>query len=145
MQILKYKDPRTNPAQRFQKITKFAQHAFAGSAKHFVLECSTLGRVHGAGYVQQPSWRMGADCCQQFSTTCGATARYQGVDQGQEDFVGSKPLGAAPVQEIDAMLRQPVYSSFDEGGLADSCLSRDESDLSLSGQHALCYPVQQLE
>ena len=25
------------------------------------------------------------------------------------------------------------------------CLSRDESDLSLSGQHALCYPVQQLE
>src|SRR5215207_5274945 len=144
MQILKYKDPRTNRAQRFQKITKFAQHAFTGSPKNFVLECSTLARVDGAGYVQQPGWRMGTDCRQQFSTTCGATARYQRVDQGQEDFVGSKPLGAARVQKIDTMLRQPVYSIFDEGGLADSGLSRDESDLSLSGQHALCYPVQQL-
>ena len=65
------------------------------------------------------------------------SATRQSVDQRQEDFVGSEPFGTATVQEIDPLLRQPVHGRFDECRLADSGLTGDEGDLSLSGQHPL--------
>ena len=95
MQILQDENPRPDGAQRFQKIAKLAQHALAGCAEHVLLERGAVRFIDETGYVQQPGWCMGTNCHQQFCGVRGPTAACQRVNQRQEGFIGTEPLGAA--------------------------------------------------
>src|SRR5882757_7886729 len=119
MQILENDYPWTISAQCFHKITEFAEHALAGRTEHLALKCGALRRTNQSWYLQHPSWRVGANSCLQFCSVRAATSCHQRVDQGQERFIGSEPLGAAPAQQIDALLRQPVHRHLEKGRFAD--------------------------
>lgn len=88
---------------------------------------------------------MDANVRQQFRSARGATARHQGINQGQEDFVGSELLGTASAQQINTLLRQPLNRLLDKGRLADAGLSRNEGNLSLPGLQEPRDAVQHLK
>lgn len=76
---------------------------------------------------------MGANSRNQFRTACAITA-HQRIDEWQKDFVGSEPFGAAPIELIEALLRQLLERLGDEGRLADHGFSSDKSHLPFAGQ-----------
>ena len=120
-------------------------HALARRPEHFALKRGALRRTNQAWYLQHPGWRVGTNGCLQFCAIRAATASHQRVDQWQKGLIGPEPFGAAPAQQIDAPLRQPVHRHLDKGRLSDPRLSGDKRNLPLAAQHALRHPVQHVE
>ena len=87
---------------------------------------------------------MGANCRNQFRTVCAITA-HQCIDEWKEDFVCSKPFGAAPIELIEALFRQLLDRLGDEGRLADPGFSGDKSHLPFTGQDVPRHLVDRLE
>ena len=144
MQIFENEDPRAAGAQRFQKIAKLPQHPLARCTEHFILESRAFRCVDGTWQLQYPGGRVRANGRNQFRAVRPITV-HQRIDEWQEDLVRSKPFGAAPIEQVEALFRQSLDRLGDEGRLADPGFSRDKGHLPLTGQCVPLNPVDRLE
>src|SRR5262245_10168849 len=129
VQIFNHDHHRITCAERLQELAVFAQHAFPGRAKDFLLKLTALFVANETRQLYHPSWRAISERSQQGWRSGSSAIILQGIDQREKCFIRPKMLNATAEQYADAASKLAFQKHLDQRRLTNTRFAGNEDQL----------------